>query len=235
MNDAIVKTKFSEKNIAKYFDGSRWGTIGTVFLIIAGIIAYMGDYPTAVFLFALACVCFYFAAKAAIVKDNDIDELWTNIAIAREDEAYRVAHIDKEDAVRDAQWFFAFPDDISGGIDYKNKTGDDKCDRRNYQKLVYMIYAKDQLIIFSENICIQNQWDGADKTEEYYWKDVSSVSFDQKEDSFLIVCGGHSIKFPLSGDGKEDSTNENSVKSYKVRAEEVSNGLRMMLREKKSE
>ncbi|MDA9652104.1 hypothetical protein N9T16_05430 [Pelagibacteraceae bacterium] len=91
-----------------------------------------------------------------------------------------------------------------------------------------MIYAKDQLIVFDENICIENNWEGVDQVHEYYWKDVSSIGFDQKINSMEIACGPKIIDFPLQGES--DSQDNFSTEA----AEAISNSVRVILRERKS-
>tara|TARA_B100000795_G_C22774782_1_gene429512 strand:+ start:315 stop:1034 length:720 start_codon:yes stop_codon:yes gene_type:complete len=168
-----------------------------------------------------------------IPTDEEIDNNWKEIAAQRVDEAYRVAHIDKSDVIKDAEYFWAYPSELPDqenpiNVAYTSKEGKDKLHRRNYLRLVYMIYAKDQLIVFDENICIENNWEGVDNIQEYYWKDVSSIGFDQKNNSMEIACGPKIIDFPLQG---ESSSKDNFSTEA---AEAISNSVRVILRERKS-
>ena len=45
-------------------------------------------------------------------------------------------------------------------------------------------------MVFQEAICVEIQWDGLDVTCEFYWKDVTSVNFDQRKNTFKIVKQG---------------------------------------------
>ena len=215
--------------ISIYFDGSPWGKIGGWLLVAAAAVFFLYNAFAGVLLAGAGIFCLYKWYKDVnLVSDSDIDRAWAAIAVSREDEAYRVSHLDKEDAIRPAQWFYTFPDQFDEDVGYKTKEGKDEFIRQNHQRLVYMIFAKDQMIIFEENIGIENLWDSADKSEEYYWQDVSSVSFDQRDDTLTIVCGPKTISYPLTADDGA------AIRDYMKQAEEISSAVRMILREKKT-
>lgn len=176
----------------------------------------------------LAIAVFLAKKMSSPLKDGDVDRLWHTAAKARENEAYRVANYDEEDAIRDAIYFFGYAEQTAPGKTRRTKEGKDKLYRRNHQKLVYMIFGRDQLIVFDETICLENKWDGADQTEEFYWDDVSSVSFDEKSDSFQLTVGPRIVTYPLTGE------NDDGHSAYSEQAQEVSNAVRMILRERKS-
>ena len=226
--DAGLNLGVSQEEISRYFDGQGWKFIAFLILLGGGLVAM----EQAVFGLpglGLAAVLLFFRFRKKKASDEEIDNAWTTIAKAREDEAYRVAHLDKGDAIRDAEYFWAFPEDFSSEVNYKTKEGADGYTRRNHQRLVYMIYGKDQLIIFDENICVEDLWDGADATQEYYWSDVSSVGFDQKTNVLEVICGPKTVLYPLAGEEDEDG------ETYSTKeAEAISNSIRVMLRERKS-
>tara|TARA_B100000787_G_scaffold163030_1_gene144307 strand:- start:119 stop:829 length:711 start_codon:yes stop_codon:yes gene_type:complete len=219
--------------IVSYFTppGGKAGMIILLILISIGLYAWEPMAGVAGVI-VTALVIWGGSKKSKPATDAQIDAQWTEIAKQRVDEAYRVAHIDKEDAIRDAEYFWAYPQETQGGDDgvtYKTKEGLDKFIRRNYQRLVYMIYAKDQLVVFDENICIENNWDGNDNVREFYWTDVSSIGFDQKTNTLSIACGPQIVEFPLQGE-KEDVVENFSTEA----AEKLSNSIRVILRERKT-
>ena len=236
-NDIVEKDlNVSRESIVNYFNppGSKAGMI--FFLLLVSLGLYFWE-PIAGVVGAVITILIIvkISKKGQVATDEQIDAQWDQIAQQREDEAYRVAHIDKEDVIRDAEYFWAWPQEFQkgeGAIDFKEKEGLDENWRKNYQRLVYMIYAKDQLVVFDENICIENNWDGLDNVQEYYWSDVSSVGFDQKTNTLEIACGPRIIAFPLKGEKKEGEE-DNSVVSTEA-AENLSNSVRVILRERKA-
>ena len=224
-----------KEQIVSYFSppGGKAGMIIILIIISLGLFAWelMAGIAGVI---VTALIIWGGGKKSKPATDSEIDKQWEEIAKQREDEAYRVAHLDKSDSVRDAEYFWAYPQEMQAGDDavsYKTKEGLDKVTRRNYQRLVYMIYAKDQLVVFDENICIEDSWDGRDNIQEYYWSDVSSIGFDQKTNSLEIACGPKIIGFPLKGDGKEGASEDNSSTEA---AENLSNSIRVILRERKT-
>ena len=236
-NDIVEKDlNVSRESIVNYFNppGSKAGMI--FFLLLVSLGLYFWE-PIAGVVGAVITILIIvkISKKGQVATDEQIDAQWDQIAQQREDEAYRVAHIDKEDVIRDAEYFWAWPQEFQkgeGAIDFKEKEGLDENWRKNYQRLVYMIYAKDQLVVFDENICIENNWDGLDNVQEYYWSDVSSVGFDQKTNTLEIACGPRIIAFPLKGEKKEGEE-DNSIVSTEA-AENLSNSVRVILRERKA-
>jgi hypothetical protein len=234
MADLNVDLGIEKKDISAYFDGGSWamvyaaliiGLVLWAFLETAGLFAAIGLVGWAI----------YSKMGSSSLTDAEIDSAWEKIAESRRDEAHRVALIDKEDTIRDAEWFFAWPDDFSPDTEYKSKEGEDTYYRRNHQRLVYMIYGKDQLAVFGETICIEDNWDGEDDCKEYYWKDVSSMGFDQKSNTLELACGPKIIKYPLAGDDDdENGLTLFSEKTKNDKATEISNSVRVILRERKA-
>jgi len=235
-NDIVEKDlNVSTESIVNYFNppGSKAGMI--FFLILVSLGLYFWE-PIAGGVGAVITILVIvkISKKGQVATDEQIDAQWDQIAQQREDEAYRVAHIDKEDVIRDAEYFWAWPQEKQtgdGAIEFKEIEGKDENWRKNYQRLVYMIYAKDQLVVFDENICIENNWDGLDNVQEYYWADVSGVGFDQKTNTLTVDVGPRIVEYPLKGekgDGDEDS-----IISTKA-AENLSNSIRVILRERKA-
>ena len=234
MADLKIDLDLTPEQITSYFDGGGWTLIIIAFVVSMGLFAW--EVWAGVVGLAGTGYLVYLKNKKGSVSDEDIDKAWAAIAKAREGEAYRVAHIDKEDVIRDAEYFYAWPQEFSPNTEYKSKEGEDEYYRRNHQRLVYMIYAKDQLIVFDETICIEDNWDGADQTQEYYWTDVSSIGFDQKSNTLTLACGPKEIAFPLAGqeEGEDGELIYPDEKFSSAQAEEISNSIRVMLREKKS-
>ncbi len=220
----------SEDLIVNYFHPKGYGMI--IFLILATVGLYFIETTYAIGGGFLTAFAISRRSKHKAATDAQIDAHWTEVAHQREDEAYRVAHMDKEDIIRDAEYFWAYPEELQTDIEFTEIEGDDKFVRRNYQRLVYMIYGKDQLVVFDENICIENNWDGLDNVQEYYWKDVSSIGFDQKKNILEITCGPKSLKFPLQGDPKKGEADDTLVSTEA--AEKLSNSVRVILRERKT-
>mgnify|MGYP007047662065 CR=1 FL=1 len=220
----------SEAEYRRYFNGSVLLIIGGWALLI-GIIVCIGDVFWGVIIggFGLALLVKGFKDKAAC-SDADIDKAWRDIAVAREDEAYKIANLEKEDTIRPAEWFYAFPNDVAQDREYKYKEGKDKRYRRNYQRLVYMIYGRDQLVIWDETINLETKWDSSDQVQEFFWNDVSAVKFDEKVNLMTINVSGAEEEITLTGDGGKDV----SIEEYEKNAREISNGIRAILREKKS-
>ena len=218
-----------QKEISTYFDGQSnmllWISLG-VLVVLYSVMDTIG----LIIGLALVGYVIYKRFGSSGLTDEQIDEAWAAIAESRRDEAHKVALIDKEDTIRDAEWFFAWPDDFSPDTEYKSKEGEDGFYRRNHQRLVYMIYGKDQLVTFGETICIEDGWDGDDDSKEYYWQDVSSMGFDQKTNVLELACGPKIINYPLAGQEDEDS--DEKVKTDKATA--VANSVRVILRERKS-
>jgi len=219
--DIVKPQTHNEKDVVKYFkySGKPWGVLFLLLISVIGII--------------LIPIIWKIYSKPKL-SDYDIDKLWDEVAKSREDEAYRVANYDKEDALRDAQYFLAYPSTLSPNSEFREKEGDDGYFRRNHMKLVYMIYGRDQLIVFDENICLDDLWDGSDRTEEYYWSDVSSVTFDERQDMMQIAVGPKIINYPLTGEELHGDEEALERSAYFKQAQEVANAVRMILREKKS-
>jgi len=219
----------SEAEYRRYFDGTLLLKIGAWALFI-GIVLFFVDVLWAVI---IGGVGLFLLVKGyrdmSAVSDADIDKAWRDIAVAREEEAYKVANLEKEDAIRPAEWFYAFPEQQTEDREYKSKEGEDKRFRRNYQRLVYMIYGRDQLVVWDETINLETKWDSMDHVQEFFWNDVSAVKFDEKVDQMTINVGGTQEEFPLSGD-----KNDHGIEEYEKNAREISNGIRAILREKKS-
>ena len=234
-NDIVEKDlNVSRESIVNYFNppGSKAGMI--FFLLLVSLGLYFWE-PIAGVVGAVITILIIvkISKKGQVATDEQIDAQWDQIAQQREDEAYRVAHIDKEDVIRDAEYFWAWPQEFQkgeGAIDFKEKEGLDENWRKNYQRLVYMIYAKDQLVVFDENICIENNWDGLDNVQEYYWADVSGVGFDQKSNILTVDVGPRIVKYPLKGEKGEGDNNKVSTEA----AENLSNSIRVILRERKA-
>jgi len=216
--DIQIVSEHNEGNVAKFFtyNGRPWLLI--LVLLCTG--------------FGIILIPFIWNWGKSTLSETDMDNLWREIGASREDEAYRVANYDKDDALRDAIFFFAYADETAPGKEYRYKLGLDKRIRRNHVKLVYMIFGRDQLIVFDENICCENLWDGRDSVSEYYWKDVSSVNFDERENTFEIAVGPKRVEYPLTGQTKEGEGDYEI--SGSDRAQEVANAIRLILREKKA-
>ena len=230
-NDIEKKAlSLSEDQIVNYFHPKGYGMI--IFLILATVGLYFVETTYAIGAGFLTVFAMSRRSKHKGATDAQIDAQWKEIAHQREDEAYRVAHMDKEDVIRDAEYFWAYPEEVQKDIEFTEIEGDDKFYRRNYQRLVYMIYGKDQLVVFDENICIENNWDGLDNVQEYYWKDVSSIGFDQKKNILEIVCGPKHLEFPLQGDPKKGEEVDTLISTEA--AENLSNSVRVILRERKT-
>ena len=245
----MVEINASELNLTptqavSYFNPVkfRWGLFSVVVFVLICILAIEPIFGFIGIIAYASFLIFRGRKKTLAPADQEIDELWAQIAKQREDEAYRVAHIDKSDAIREAQYFYTGPWQFQSGEntpDYKVIVGKDDYCRRNYQQLHYMIYTQDQLVVFDESICIEDNWQGADKIREYYWKDVSAIEFDQKDNTLTLTCGGQNILFPLQGDkdlvqGIVESIIGGDEKFITTNAEEVSNSIRVMLREIKT-
>ena len=230
-----VELKHTEDEIQKYFTGgANWPLWVS---IIAWIVAWIASewWVGLIVLFGLIAVF----VKTGLwgdgpVKDEDIDEMWHLVASSREEEAYRVTNYDKEDVLRDAQYFFAYANDTAPSKLQLHKEGKDELYRWNHLKLVYMIFGRDQLIVFDETICLENLWDGADRTEEYYWEDVSSVTFDERTNTFQFAVGPRIISYPLSANDPDNGEDADERSAYYERANEVANAVRLILREKKA-
>lgn len=224
--DINVELPHNEQDIARYFQfQSNWIIGVSVFVFFLGWIFttwWLG------LIVAVALGAFIYYKLQGSVTDSDIDQMWHTIAKSREDEAYRATNYDKEDAIRDAIYFFGVPEQKSPDKQILVKQGKDELLRCNHQKLVYMIFGRDQLIVFDETICLENKWDGADQTNEFYWEDVSSVSFDEKADSLTFTVGPRTISYPLTGE------DEKRTAAYSQQAQQVANAVRLILRERKS-
>ena len=226
----------SKESIVNYFTppGGMAGMIIFLILVSLGLFAW-NPIAGGAGVVITGFVIFGKKKGAKPATDEQIDAQWDQIAQQREDEAYRVAHIDKEDVIRDAEYFWAWPQELQkgeGAIVFKEKEGLDENWRKNYQRLVYMIYAKDQLVVFDENICIENNWDGLDNVQEYYWADVSGVGFDQKSNILTVDVGPRIVKYPLKGEKGEGEEDNNKVSTEA--AENLSNSIRVILRERKA-
>ena len=219
-----------QKDISAYFDGQS-NTLLWISLGVTAVLYAVMDVIGVIIGLALVGYVLYKKFGDKGITDEQIDEAWAAIAESRREEAHKVALIDKEDTIRDAEWFFAWPDDLSPDTEYKSKEGEDGYFRRNHQRLVYMIYGKDQLVTFGETICIEDNWDGDDDSKEYYWQDVSSMGFDQKTNVLELACGPKIINYPLAGQDEDGFTDE-KVKTEK--ATSVANSVRVILRERKS-
>ena len=161
-------------------------------------------------------------------NDSDIDSAWILAAESRIDEAMLKSHLEEEDLAlpegESLDYFFGQPQGFQEKLPYRYKIGEDGMLRWNYLQLVFIIYGKKTLSQFDEPFCLENQWDGLDRTEEYYWKDISGVKFDQREQIFEINTSGGKEAFPLSSDGY----------AYKAeRAEKIAKTCRTILRQKK--
>ena len=231
------------EQITNYFTPPSKGIGLAIFLIITCIIIFAVNQVAGAISFVVSIAIIVMRAKKRMKSptDEEIDAQWTEIAKQREDEAYRVAHMEKSDAIRDAQYFYTRPTELPDGDKvptYKIIEGKDEIHRRNCQRLVYMIYTQNQLIVFDENLCIENNWEGKDNVQEYYWKDVSSIGFDQKTNTLEIACGPKIVEFPLQGDRNLLESiiglDFGDEKYSTTHAEELSNSIRVMLREIKS-
>ena len=230
MANVNVDHGLDQKDISAYFDGQS-NTLIWVGLAVLVILYTFMDVLGAVIGIAILGYALYKRFGASGLTDEEIDAAWVKIAESRRDEAHRAALIEKEDTIRDAEWFFAWPNDFSPSTPYKSQEGEDGYYRRHTQRLVYMMYGKDQLVTFGETICIEDEWDGDDDSQEYYWKDVSSMGFDEKTNTLELASGPQMISYPLAGDDTEEGVSER-VKTDK--ATEIANSVRVMLREKKS-
>lgn len=240
----VDELSLKPEQVVAYFNPLKfsWAVFVTAFIVACIGFAF---HQIVGFVIIVAYIYYLYARskkQKTLPTDKQIDDQWAQIAKQREDEAYRVAHIEKSDALRDAQYFFTGPWEIQAGDNSPNLkfiVGKDEFIRRNYQRLVYMIYTQNQLIVFDENICIEDNWEGVDKIREYYWKDVSSIEFDQKTNTLALTCGGKDISFPLQGDENLvtsfiNNLMGNSDKYVTSEAEEISNSIRVMLREIKN-
>jgi hypothetical protein len=95
-------------------------------LLVAGVLAYLFHFNffLSILLIGAGIFCiFKWYTEEASFEDSIIDRSWASIAVSRESEAYRVSHIDKEDAIRPAQWFYANPNEFDGKVEFKIKKG----------------------------------------------------------------------------------------------------------------
>jgi len=219
----------TEAEYRRYFDGTFLLKVGGWALAIGILWAFVDGILGVIIAVIGAALLFKGFQDISAVSDADIDKAWRDLAVAREEEAYRVANLEKEDVIRPAEWFYAFPNAFTEDREYKSKEGKDQRYRRNYQRLVYMIYGRDQLVVWDETINLETKWDSSDQIQEFFWNDVSAVKFDEKHDLMTINVGGAAEQFPLSGD-----SNEYGIAEYEEKAREISNGIRAILREKKS-
>lgn len=222
---------FTPKEIKKYFDGvPKWPVYFSSF--IALVITY---YSFSLTLFAnigwdlisgmiigLICYALLMNLLKSKIKDREIDKMWQKIAKEREDEAYRAVNYHKEDAIRDAIYVYGLTKHESPNTEIKGIIGKDEYYRINHQRLIYIIFGRDQLIVWQESICLESLWDSPDVTEEYFWNDVSAVKFDEDEHLLQLVIGPIIEEYPLVGDRGSD-----------VQAQDVANAVRMILRERK--
>ena len=173
-------------------------------------------------------VLIYQKKIAAAPSDNEIDQAWHAIAKSRLPEAHRVANYDAEDCIRPTEYMFGYTHQFLENPEKKVVQGKDGYVRSNFRQLIYIVYGRDQIITFEEGYCIENDIDGLDRVSEYYYKDVAGVEIDQNTNSFLLKTSAGNIEFNLTG---EDGTHE---KGSLDRAQDISNSLRAVLRERKA-
>ena len=162
-------------------------------------------------------------------NDNDMDTAWDFAARSRYDEAMKQSHIEEEDLAgpegQGIDHFFGEPLDFDK-IPYRWKIGKDGCYRSNYQQMIFVLYGKDALMQFDEPFCLENNWDGKDQTREFYWTDIAGITFDQREEIFIINAAGKEEPFQLASD---------HISSYRAeKAEDIAKTCRTMLRQKKA-
>lgn len=222
---------YTSKEIKKYFDGfPKWtiyfssvvALIVTYYSFSIMIFAKIGWDLFAGLIFGLICYGLLMHLFGSKIKDREIDKMWKKIAIEREEEAYRAVNYDKEDAIRDAIYVYGLTKHEAPDSQIKSVIGKDQYYRTNHQRLIYIIFGRDQLIVWQESICLENLWDSPDVTEEYFWNDVSAVRFDEDEHLLQLVIGPIVENYPLTGDMGSDG-----------QAQEVANAVRMILRERK--
>lgn len=219
--------------INDYFNKAMWtewvvkiGGFGTLCLLSI-FIEWTPGFLAGVIAIGIA-IAIYKIKISSAPSDHEIDMAWNKIAQSRIPEALRVANYDEEDCIRPTEYMLGYSFGLNGGPPKKTIKGKDGYVRSNYMKLVYVIYGRDQIMTFEEAYCIANDLDGLDKVSEYFYSDVSGVEFDQNINSFLLKTSGGNIEFSLTG---EDGAHE---KGFIQRAQDISNSIRAVLRERKS-
>jgi len=219
--------------IRDYFNRPKWndyvlkfGGAG-VFFLLSIFIEWGFGILIGISLIAIAGVIYNLKISGS-PSDQQIDDAWTKIAQSRISEAHRVGNYDEEDCIRPTEYMFGYSYNFLESTDKKVVQGKDGYIRSNYLRLVYIIYGRDQIITFEEGYCIENDIDGLDRVSEYFYSDVSGVEIDQNTNSFLLKTSGGNVEFRLTG---EDGQHE---KGFIQRAQDISNSIRAVLRERKT-
>lgn len=226
-------TDLEYSKIADYFNKPKWldrvlkvGGFGA-FCMLSIFIEWAPGILLGIAAIAIAIFMYNKKIKQA-PTDKQIEQAWYKIAESRIPEAHRVANYDKEDCIRPTEYMFGYSSQFLENKEKKVVRGKDGFYRSNYRKLIYVVYGRDQIMTFEEGYCIENDVDGLDRVSEYFYADVSGVEIDQNTNSFLLKTSGGNVQFELTG---EDGTHErHSIE----RAQDISNSIRAVLREKKS-
>jgi hypothetical protein len=225
----------TEAEVRKFFPKEGWMRPYLYGIGIAALFIWTYANLTFAIVVAAALVGGLFYLSKDAPDPKKIDAEWHRVALSRESVAYKKLNFDKDEAIRDAQYFFAFPEYVAPGKEYRQVSiplqgpNGETVTYRNHQRIVWMIYGRDQLMTFDETICLEDLWDSRDRTSEFFWQDVSSIDFDERTDTLEVVVGGKTHSYPLTGD---DSASGQAFDPD--RAVEIANGVRTILREKKS-
>ena len=215
----------SAKQVNLYFTSNKMGLLlSCIFFAVVGIVLLVSvNWIAGLISIGIAIVSGYI--RTMVPSDAEIDAFFNKLADFRVKQSLEKLGIEESDIVRQ-------PLSIIGVGDYElSKEGDDGVWRYNPMKVEIIHFGKNQLLTNSVQLDLLNPKEYVGKTNEFFYKDISSVSIeDYKDDD----SGGFNKHFLIKVHGQIE-LNTGIQKKYETTAEDAVSTIRKTLREKKQD
>lgn len=231
--------------VGKYFDYEKnlekakrmqvaWFCISLVAFIASTVITQVF---WVVFLFCLLIFGYFVGCVLSIEtpSDGDIEDTFTAYAESLIPRAIQKFNVDDTAFIHDPDHFWYISSFSAGeevtveegesrnvSITKRYREGKDGVWRANTRGVAVLMYAEDMIMSYDITHCIENGAESMETTTEHYFEEVAGIEVDSKKFTLKFRGGGNKT-FPLS------HVNESCTGP----GDEVINGIRSMIREKK--
>lgn len=216
----------TEYKAKMYFKWNKGKLTGGVMFAILLAIAFLDNKSWTLAIIAVIVAFVLIAMVIMIPFDADIDASFSKLAQMHTKESLDRLGINESDIVRE-------PLTIIGVGNYKQaKKGRDKLWRFNPMVVEVIHFGKNQLLTNTVQLDLLNQKNYIGKTNEFFYKDISTVSIedvDIKDDNLVRVANK---RFLIKVHGQVE-LNTAIQKNQEATAEDAVKTIRKTLREKK--
>lgn len=177
-------------------------------------------------IFIFISICAY-SVLSDIPSDTEIDNFINEVAQIRLTQSFDKLNINKDDTISEPLCIFG----IANSENLCSKIGKDGVVRFNPQKLTIVHFTKSQLLINEASLDLLNPEQNIGATNEFFYKDISSVSIYDQDDMKRFAIRVHGQQECDMAIATKEITNPRALEI----AEKAVNTIRQTLRERKTE